>query len=127
MIDTTPNDPKMLKPYQRGQVAHLLRTTPGAKQFSNAEPTPHPEWINVLDAGCRAAKPSNGYGPDAECFVPLAAYGLDDDPPRQKEGVVARVQAMKTYLSGIEETQIRAMHIGSGAAKFTVVKGFLPV
>lgn len=86
VIGTTPSDPKALKPYQRGQVAHLLRTTPGAKQFSNAKPTPHPEWINVFDAGCRAAKPSNGYGPDADSFVPLVSYGLDDDPPRPKEG-----------------------------------------
>lgn len=86
IIGTTENDPKSLSPHNRGQVAHLIRTTPGAKQFSNAEPTAHPEWINVFDAGSRAAKPSKGYGVDAEIFVPLDVYGLDDDPPRPKEG-----------------------------------------
>ena len=86
VIATTPSDPKTLKPYQRGQVAHLVRTTPGAKQFCNAEPAPHSEWINVFDAGCRVAKPSTNFGPEKETFNPLEVYGLDDDPPRPREG-----------------------------------------
>ena len=72
-------DPKNMAPHKRGQVAHVLRTVQGAKLFSEADPAPHPEWLCVLDANVRSAKPSRGYGEDAESFDPWAAYGLDDD------------------------------------------------
>ena len=85
VIATTATDPKALQPHERGQVAHLLRTNTGAKAFQMADPIPHPEWVCVLDAGTRAAKPSIGYGDNAEEFEPLNHYGLDDDPPRPKE------------------------------------------
>lgn len=85
VISKTGSDPKTLLPFERGQVAHLLRTTAGAKSFQSASPKPHPEWICILDAGSRAAKPSSGYGDDAETFDPLEHYGLDDDPERPKE------------------------------------------
>jgi hypothetical protein len=85
VIVKTGSDPKTLQPFERGQVAHLLRTTAGAKSFQSASPKPHPEWICILDAGSRAANPSSGYGDDAETFDPLEQYGLDDDPERPKE------------------------------------------
>lgn len=72
-------DPKVMAPYQRGQVAHVLRSVQGARLFSEAEPLPHPEWVCVMDANVRSAKQSSGYGKDAETFDPRSAYGLDDD------------------------------------------------
>ena len=71
-------DPKDLAPHERGQVACVLRTVPGARSFSEADPAPHPEWICVMDANIRSAKRSSGYD-DAETFDPQSAYGLDDD------------------------------------------------
>jgi hypothetical protein len=74
--------PSSLEAYQRGQVAHLVRSSMGAKLFANTEPSPHPEWVFVLDASSRAAEPSKGYGKDAELYDPGESYGLDDDPAR---------------------------------------------
>ena len=71
-------DPKDLAPHERGQVACVLRTVPGARSFSEADPAPHPEWICVMDAKIRSAKRSSGYD-DAETFDPQSAYGLDND------------------------------------------------
>ena len=76
------NSPTSLEAYQRGQIAHLVRTSPGAKLFANTKPSPHPEWICVFDASCRAAHSSRGIGPDAVEYDPLLVYGLDDDPDR---------------------------------------------
>lgn len=72
-------DPKELAPYERGQVAHVLRTVQGARLFSEADPAPHPEWVCVMDANIRSARQSRSYGANAETFDPSAAYGLDDD------------------------------------------------
>jgi hypothetical protein len=79
VIATTQQDPKCLLPHERGQVMHVLRSVQGAKLFAEADPVPHPEWICVLDTNVRSAKPSSGYGDDAEKFDPHTAYGLDDD------------------------------------------------
>ncbi|MDW5416713.1 SIR2 family protein [Iodobacter sp. CM08] len=79
IIAKSQQDPKDLAPYERGQVAHVLRTVQGAKLFSEADPIPHPEWVCVMDANIRSAMQSRGYGDDAETFDPKVAYGLDDD------------------------------------------------
>jgi SIR2-like domain len=72
-------DPKDMEPYERGQIAHVLRSAQGARLFAEADPAPHPEWICVLDAQTRSAKQSKSNGQDAETFDPRLAYGLDDD------------------------------------------------
>jgi hypothetical protein len=77
--------PSELTKHQRGQVAHLVRTTPGAKLFTNTVPAPTAEWLCVFDAYCRTAKESSNYGEDSETFDPLGTYGLDNDPPRPPE------------------------------------------
>lgn len=79
IIAKSQQDPKDLPPHERGQVAHILRTVQGARLFSEADPTPHAEWVCVMDANIRSAKRSRDNGDDAEVFDPGAAYGLDDD------------------------------------------------
>lgn len=79
VIATTEHDPKSLLPYQRGQVAHVLRSVPGAKLLANAKHPTHPEWVCVFSRFIRTAKQANSFGKDAESFEPNAAYGLDDD------------------------------------------------
>lgn len=85
VVEMARRGPRELEAHQRGMVAHLVRTQPGAKLFANAEPPVTPEWLCVFDSTCRTAKPSSNYGENAETFDPLAVYGLDDDPPRQPE------------------------------------------
>lgn len=72
-------DPKELPPHIRGQVAHVLRTVPGAKLFAEANPTPHAEWVCVMDSNVRSANQKYNHRVDVEAFDPKAAYGLDDD------------------------------------------------
>ena len=79
IVASAERDPKEMLPHERGQVAHVLRSVPGAKTFADAEPSPHPEWVCVLDAFTRNAKKSSGYGEHPEEFEPELAYGLDDD------------------------------------------------
>lgn len=79
VIGSTAQNPRELSPHQRGQVAHVIRSVPGAKLFADAHQTPHPEWVCVLDAFCRSAEKSSGYGRDAETFEPFKEYGIDDD------------------------------------------------
>ena len=79
VIATTEQDPKSLLPYQRGQVAHVLRSVPGAKLLADAEHPTHPEWVCVFSGLIRSTKRVSGYGDDAEVFEPSVAYGLDDD------------------------------------------------
>lgn len=77
--------PSVLQPHERGQVAHLVRSTIGAKEFADAVPSPPAEWLCVFDRSSRMAKKTKGYGEDAEEFDPQIAFGLDDDPPRPKD------------------------------------------
>jgi hypothetical protein len=79
VITTTEQDPKSLLPYQRGQVAHVVRSVFGAKLLADAEHPTHPEWVCVFSGFIRSAKRVSGIGDDAEVFEPNVAYGLDDD------------------------------------------------
>ena len=76
--------PRELAPHERGMVAHLVRTSIGAKQLTERKPAPPAEWLCVFDVSCRYGKPSNGFGEDPKGFDPLEAYGLDDDAPRPR-------------------------------------------
>lgn len=85
IVVTAQQGPSKLQSHERGQVAHLLRTTSGARLFAEADPSPSAEWLAVLDANCRSGKPwkSSHMGDDEE-FDPLDTYGLDGDPCREK-------------------------------------------
>jgi hypothetical protein len=87
VIDTARRGPKALEAHERGQVAHLVRYNIGTKEFADANPPPPAEWLCVFDRSCRIAKPSDGPEEEAESFDPIAAYGLDDEPPRDSVDV----------------------------------------
>ena len=82
VISSTECDPKSMAPHERGQVAHVLRARQGARLLAKAGTNAHPEWICVLDADVRSAKPGSAYGEGAGTFDPQVAYGLDDDLQR---------------------------------------------
>lgn len=72
--------PSPLRPHERGQVAHMVSNTEGAKLFAKAEPPPPAEWICVFDSKKRLEKPGKTGSYDArELFVPFEHYGLDSD------------------------------------------------
>ncbi|MCC9625747.1 SIR2 family protein [Thalassospira sp. MA62] len=77
--------PRALKPYERGQVAHIVRSVSGARAFAEKKPIITPEWLCVFDAGCRAAPKYQDYLGKVEEFEPLEQYGLDDDPARSSD------------------------------------------
>ena len=84
IVNAATRDPKIMEAHERGQVAHVLRSVPGARLFADVDPPPHPEWICVLDALIRNAKRFGGFGDDSETFDPILVYGLDDDDYRHE-------------------------------------------
>ena len=89
--------PRTLAHHERGQVAHLVRSTEGARAFVEADPPAPAEWLCVLDRARRRAEPrrsvderlfsSDNAEPtqlvDELVIDPLDLYGLDADPPRR--------------------------------------------
>jgi SIR2-like domain len=76
--------PEQLKPHERGQVAHLVSTSEGAREF--AELNPPAEWLCVFDPSCRYSRPgtSKPYEPEAPTVDPFLLYGLDWDAVPQR-------------------------------------------
>jgi hypothetical protein len=66
IVDLAQQGPRCLTAYQRGQVASLVRTTPGAKEFAEANPVPPAEWLCVFDRYARYAEPRGGVGDDKD-------------------------------------------------------------
>ena len=80
-------DPKTLQPFERGQVAHLVSTTAGAKAFTEAADVPPAEWLCVFDANRRYAQPFRediGVYELGEMYDPFDDYGLDSDSQPKK-------------------------------------------
>lgn len=87
VIELARKGPENCESHERGMVAHLIRTTVGAKEFADADPSPPIEWLCVFDQFLRFSKPYEGIREEENGFDPLEVYGLDDDPPRpEKEG-----------------------------------------
>ena len=85
IVDLARKGPRNLEPYERGQVASLVRTDVGAKLFANADPPPPGEWLCVFDRKFRYGKVETPLDDSQPTFDPLIEYGLDDDPPRPPE------------------------------------------
>jgi len=79
VLDLAMNGPAELQPYQRGQVAHIVSTYQGAREFSDRKPPA--EWLCVFDPSCRYAKPERSERMNLESPVvdPFTLYGLDSD------------------------------------------------
>ena len=82
VVEMAKQNPRTLKPHERGQVAHLVRTAPGAKLFAQLDPPPPAEWLCVFDGARRVAKIGKSFPEGGEEFDPLEHYRLDDDPER---------------------------------------------
>ena len=75
--------PQELQAFERGQIAHIVHTTAGAKAFRDQKPTPSPEWLCVFDPKCRMAEIAKDFSKNTT-FDPSEAYGLDDDPSHEE-------------------------------------------
>jgi len=91
--------PSTLHPHERGMVAHIARTTLGAKALADSKPCPPAEWLCVFDSNYRMTKPKKGSRPDSQPFDPAAHFGLDDDPPRELEDDARRGQKPTDLIS----------------------------
>ncbi len=76
--------PAHLEPYQRGQVAHIVSSRLGAKDFDSINPSP--EWLCVFDPNCRYTNPLNSPFSEfqSDQLDPYTRYCLDSDMPPQK-------------------------------------------
>lgn len=82
LVSLAQRQPNELKPFERGQVCHLIRAPEGARAFANSEPAPPAEWICVFDVSVRYGRPAKLSWEDEEEVDPLNFYGIDSDPPR---------------------------------------------
>lgn len=82
LVGLAQRPPAELRPFERGQVVHLVGSKGGAAAFASADPPPPAEWLCVLDASRRYAEPSRRRWDDSEDVDPLDLFGLDGDPPR---------------------------------------------
>ena len=90
IVDLARKGPRNLEPYERGQVASLVRTEVGTKLFADADPPPPGEWLCVFDRNFRYGEVGIQSDDSQPAFDPFIEYSLDDDPPRPSEN---RLQA----------------------------------
>ena len=82
VVEMARQGPEALRPYQRGQVAHLVSTLEGARKFSDGDNPPPATWLCVFDKFRRYARPApSGTLMDIGPVVdPFQHYSLDSDP-----------------------------------------------
>ncbi|MEM8772999.1 MAG: SIR2 family protein [Pseudomonadota bacterium] len=75
--------PEGLKPFERGQVAHLVSSTKNSVSFKNHKPPIPATWLCVFDKSVRFARPEKAdrYDENSPVIDPYALYALDSDPP----------------------------------------------
>ncbi len=78
--------PEALLPHERGQIAHIVSTLEGARQFATSTEPPPAEWLCVFAPAIRYAKPGHlrQWDEEGAYFDPFDAYGIDADPPPPK-------------------------------------------
>ncbi|HFD11600.1 MAG TPA: hypothetical protein ENJ32_03890, partial [Crenotrichaceae bacterium] len=85
IINLAMKEPECLEPHQRGQVAHIISTSVGAKIFQEANSPPPAEWLCVFDALQRYANPGSVGAIGSDNFIdPFDLYGLDSDTVPKK-------------------------------------------
>ena len=85
IVDLARKGPRNLEPYERGQVASLVRTDVGAKLFASADPPPPGEWLCVFDRNFRYGEVETPLDDSQPPFDPLIEYGLDEEDHRPPE------------------------------------------
>ena len=75
------SNPRTLQPFERGQIAHIVSSSEGAKKFAEAKPVPSAEWLCVFDKSCRYSRIPILFSSllDENFVDPFSLYGLDSD------------------------------------------------
>ena len=86
IVNKAKQGPEKLQPHERGQVAHVVSTVEGLRQFSADDSPPPATWLCVFDPFRRYAKPEKSrLNEDERILVdPFNFYGLDSDVIPQK-------------------------------------------
>ena len=92
------SNPRTLQPFERGQIAHIVSSSEGAKKFAHAKPVPSAEWLYVFNKFCRYAIPDrlNPLSLDENFIGPPSLYGLDSDKRPQYPDLVHNDQMTGT-------------------------------
>lgn len=93
-------NPRALQPFERGQIAHIVSSSEGAKKFAEAKTVPSAEWLYVFDKFCRYATPDRPNSFSDKDFVdPFSLYCLDSDRLPQNSDLGYNGQVTPTFLS----------------------------
>ncbi|MGF1708438.1 SIR2 family protein, partial [Enterovibrio baiacu] len=87
IMEMSKGGPESLKPFERGQVAHIVSTLEGMKEFKNADIPPSAAWLNVFDPDLRYKRPQRSVQilAESEEFIdPFDLYSIDSDPIPQR-------------------------------------------
>lgn len=81
IIEKSKQGPEKMRPFERGQVAHIVTTTEGVRKFSEGDNPPPATWLCVFDAQLRYAKPGKlgRFGESGREVDPFNFFGLDSD------------------------------------------------
>lgn len=81
VIELARKGPEDLSLHERGQVAHIVSTVEGAREFAESDEVPPAEWLCVFDPHRRYAKPGEKEGVflGGPYVDPFDLYGLDSD------------------------------------------------
>ncbi|MES2038634.1 MAG: SIR2 family protein [Pseudomonadota bacterium] len=116
ILNLARQNPKELSPVERGQVAHLVSSTNGAKLFSECNPPPCAEWLCVFDGAIRNAEEITlnrfSFNEPPQTYTPNNIYGLDSDICMLSED--GRLSQIKGYdlLNSITSDDTPCFQIG---------------
>ncbi|AEH63586.1 SIR2 family protein [Zymomonas mobilis] len=99
--------PRELDPYERGQVAHVVSSTSGAKKFAGHATPPSAEWLCVFDPFIRYSNQNYLHDLFEEILDPLAIFNnfcLDSDPRPLPEDNSQKHLIPSNVWSAFEET-----------------------
>ena len=93
------SNPRALQPFERGQIAHIVSSSEGAKKFANAKPVPSAEWLYVFDDSCRNIIPDqvNPSSSNKNFMGIHILYGLDTDNSPQDSDLGYSEQMVRTF------------------------------
>ena len=94
-------NPRALQPFERGQIAHIVSSSEGAKKFAEAKTVPSAEWLFVFDKFCRYALPHRShplFSRDHIVYLP-SLYCLDSDKLPQDSDLDYKNQMTPAFLS----------------------------
>ena len=115
VVELARRGPRMVRSHERGQLAALVSSPLGAKEFADADPPPPAEWLCVFDSAFRYTKPEENWPDEGkELFDPLEVYGLDYDPPRPPESGNQRGPAGIDLLSSLSIEERGSSHTRLG-------------